>query len=150
MKICLLLLVLGLSACSASPQFTFFNGLFGGQRNRPQRPQNNVRHRPTTNLRGGRCGGGHEPNHNFDGQSFLVSWKLGCTAFTVSSGEAFCRANGMRPISLDSSAKEKEFLGLVEREHQAYFWTGGKVSGRNISWPSRKRYNSVNWSHTGG
>merc|ERR1711975_176751 len=57
-----------------------------------------------------------------------------------SEGEAFCRANGMQAISLDSSAKER----------QRYFWTGGKVNGRNISWPSRKRYNDVNWSNTGG
>jgi len=56
----------------------------------------------------------------------------------------------MRPISIDSNAKEREFLNLVGRERQRYFWTGGKVRGKNISWPSGRSYNKVNWSNTGG
>merc|ERR1711915_791019 len=64
-------------------------------------------------------------------------WRVGCSKFTQSEGEAFCRANGMQAISLDSSAKEREFLGLLAKDRQRYFWTGGKVNGRNISWPSR-------------
>eukprot|EP00090_Calanus_glacialis_P006869 TRINITY_DN1536_c0_g1_i6.p1 TRINITY_DN1536_c0_g1~~TRINITY_DN1536_c0_g1_i6.p1 ORF type:complete len:192 (+),score=32.45 TRINITY_DN1536_c0_g1_i6:85-660(+) len=147
MKISLFLSVVVLSACSASPQFGFLNGLFGGGGGR-NRPQNN-RPRPSGGG-GGRCGGGNQPNHQFQGQGYLVSWKLGCTSFTQNAGESFCRANGMRPISLDSSAKESEFLGLVGREGQKYFWTGGKVSGRNINWPSGRSYNNVNWSNTGG
>jgi len=57
-----------------------------------------------------------------------------------------------RQVSLDSPAKEREFLRLVGRDKQRYFWTGGKVDLRtgNISWPSRKRYNNVAWSNTGG
>jgi len=148
MKICLLLSLFGLSACSASPQFGFLSGLFGGNRNRG-RPSGGGG-RPSGGGGGGRCGGGNQPNHQFQGQGYLVSWKLGCTSFTQGGGESFCRANGMRPISLDSSAKEREFLGLVGREGQRYFWTGGKVSGRNIRWPSGRSYNNVNWSNTGG
>ena len=79
-----------------------------------------------------------------------MSWRLGCTGFTQSQGEAFCRSNGMRPISIDNSGKEREFTGLVAREGQKYFWTGGKMNGNRISWPSGRSYNSVNWSHTGG
>merc|ERR1712013_700708 len=61
----------------------------------------------------------------------------------------------MRPISIDSSGEEREFLGLVGRENQKYFWTGGKLSGRTrrgdtIQWPSGKVYNNVNWSNSGG
>lgn len=56
----------------------------------------------------------------------------------------------MRGISLDSAAKEREFLGLVAKDRQRYFWTGGKVNRGNIKWPSGKRYNDVNWSNTGG
>ena len=75
---------------------------------------------------------------------------MGCNDFTKSQGDAFCRANGMRSVSLDSPSKEAEFKGLVAREGQRFFWTGGSVSGRNIRWPSGRRHNNVEWSHTGG
>ena len=140
-----LVFLLGLTLSSALPQFGFLRNIFGGGRNRPQ----NNGPRPSGGG-GGRCGGGNQPNHQFQGQGYLVSWRLGCSSFTQGGGEAFCRSNGMRPISLDSSAKEREFLGLVAREGQRYFWTGGKVSGRNIRWPSGRSYNNVNWSNTGG
>jgi len=117
---------------------------------RPNRNQNGNR-RPKSGGNGKGCrGGGYQPNHRYQGKDFLVSWRVGCSKFTQSEGEAFCRANGMKAISLDSSAKEREFLGLIAKDRQRYFWTGGKVNGRNISWPSRKRYNDVNWSNTGG
>merc|ERR1711874_373778 len=147
MKISLVLSLLGLSVCSASPQFGFLGQLFGGGRNRGR--QNN-RNRPSGGGGGGRCGGGNQPNHQFQGQGYLVSWRLGCSSFTQGGGESFCRSNGMRPISLDNSAKEREFLGLVSSEGQKYFWTGGMVRGRSISWPSGRSYNNVNWSNTGG
>jgi len=148
MQVCLLLSVLCFSACCASPQFPFFNNFFG-RGNRPQRPPPQ-----STRFRGGggggSCGGGNKANHEFGGQSFLLSWRVGCTSFTHSEGESFCRANGMRPISLDSSAKEREFLRLVASDRQKYFWTGGNVRDGNISWPSGRSYNNVAWSHTGG
>lgn len=160
MKVCLLLSVLCLAASYASPQFPFFRGgrpqfpfFNGGGRARPQPPRQQF-----TSFRGGAaggsvrggCGGGHKPNHKFEGKDYLLSWRLGCTSFGVTQGEAFCRANGMKAISLDSAAKEREFLGLVARENQKYFWTGGKVSRGSITWPSGSRYDSVAWSHTGG
>merc|ERR550519_2743979 len=74
------------------------------------------------------------------GRDYLVTWKLGgaCTSFTRSQGVAYCRSQGMRPISLDTPAKEREFTGLVGREGQKYFWTGGNVNhgARTVSWPS--------------
>jgi len=151
MKISLIFSVLGLSACSAAPQFGFLGQLFGGRnRGRGNRQQNNRPSGGGGGGGGGGCGGGNQPNHQFQGQGYLVSWKLGCSSFTQGGGESFCRNNGMRPISLDSSAKEREFLGLVQREGQKYFWTGGKVRGRNINWPSGRSHNNVNWSNTGG
>merc|ERR1712106_992275 len=117
---------------------------------RPNRNQNGNR-RPKAGGSGGGCrGGGQKPNHKYQGKDFLISWRVGCSKFKQSEGEAFCRANNMIPISLDSPAKEKEFLGLVAKDRQRYFWTGGKVNNGNIKWPSGKRYNDVNWSNTGG
>ena len=152
---CVLLFIL-LTSSSATPFFLadLFQGLFGSDssngnnNNGPGngRPSNN---RPSSSANEG-CGGRNQPNHNFGGRQYLVSWRLGCTSFTQNGAEAFCRKSNMRPISIDSAAKQREFLGLVARENQKYFWTGGKVSGRSISWPSGRRYDSVNWSHTGG
>ena len=156
MKICLVLLVL-LSLGSSSPQFGFIGDIIGalfGSGNSDNRPSNNGGRRPTGGTSpssgGGGCGGGNRPNHSFGGKDYLISWRLGCKSFSQSGGESFCRNNNMRPISIDTSSKQREFLGLVARENQKYFWTGGKVSGRSIRWPSGRIYNSVNWSNTGG
>jgi len=145
MKLAVILLASGLAIASASPQGGFFGGLrnfFGGGRGRP---------------RGNRGGGGgcraNGPNHRFGGRDYLVSWRLGCTSFTSGEGAAFCRNQGMRPVSLDTPAKEREFTGLVARENQKYFWTGGNVNhGRNptISWPSGRTTSTGLWSNTGG
>ena len=128
------------------PQFGFLGNFLGGfLGNRGQAGSIS-----SGGSSGAGCGGGHRPNHQFGGQNFLVSWRLGCTGFTQGQGENFCRQNGMRPISIDNSAKESEFSRLVAREGQKYFWTGGKVNRGRISWPSGRSYNNVNWSHTGG
>jgi len=148
MRLSLLLLFAFLSLAAASPQGNpgrtqvFRQGRQGRprQRGRVQRQQ----------RRRGRCGGGHTANHRFEGKDYLVSWRIGCSSFSQGGAERFCRENGMRPISIDSGAKEREFLGLVGEERQKYFWTGGHVSGRSIRWPSGRRYNRVNWSNTGG
>ena len=34
-----------------------------------------------------------------------------------------------RPVSIDSGSKQRNFLSLVQRENQRFFWTGGKVRG---------------------
>ena len=36
-----------------------------------------------------------------------------------------------RAVSLDSEAKQRHFLGLVARDSQRFFWTGGRVRGGN-------------------
>ena len=142
MKLLVGLCLIGFSM--ASPQFGFLSNLFGGRNNgRGRRPSSG-------GVRGGGCGGGHAPNYQFGGQNFLVSWRIGCTSFTQGEGEGFCRANGMRPISIDNSGKEREFTNLVAREGQRYFWTGGRMSGGRVTWPSGRSYTNVNWSHTGG
>lgn len=143
MKVVGLLLVSSLALASAQPQ-----GFFGGIRNifRGQRP------------RGGRQNGGgscraNRPNHSFGGRDYLVSWREGCTSFSSGEGANFCRSVGMRPISLDTPQKENHFLGLVSRERQKYFWTGGNVNhGRNpsIRWASGRTTTSNKWSNTGG
>ena len=48
------------------------------------------------------------------------------------------RTAGMRAVSLDNPAKEAELSGLLTRESQPYFWTGGRVNHalRSVSWPS--------------
>ena len=176
MRLSLLLLFAFLSLAAASPQ-GLFDGFFKGnrglgprqgrqrgqetrqgrqhQRGRDQRQQGGRGQQQGRRAAGqqgrrGSCAGGHAANHRFDGKDYLVSWRIGCSSFSQGGAERFCRDNGMRPISIDSSAKEREFLGLVGEERQKYFWTGGHVSGRSIRWPSGRRYNRVNWSSTGG
>merc|ERR1719347_756160 len=146
MKITIVLTLVSLTLVAASPQFDFLSNLFGGGRNRNQRPRGGRQN----GGGGGNCGGNYQPNHRFGGQDFLVSWRVGCSSFTQRDGENFCRANGMRPISIDSSAKEREFLKLIGQDRQRYFWTGGKIRGRTITWPSGSQYSNVNWSNTGG
>ena len=46
--------------------------------------------------------------------------------------------------------KKPDHISQVGREGQKYFWTGGNVRGRSISWPSGRTHNNVNWSNTGG
>ena len=45
----------------------------------------------------GGCGApGNKPNHVFAGRDYLISWRIGCSSFSQSSADAFCRRNGMR------------------------------------------------------
>jgi len=146
MKLSGLLLLVGLALVSASPQ-----GLFGGLRNllRGGRQRGNSGNGGGGRGRGSGCNI-RGPNYR---NRYVVSWKGGCTKFTQSEGAAFCRSLNMRPISLDTPQKEREFASLVQQDGQKYFWTGGKVNhGRNptITWPSRRTTSSNLWSHTGG
>ena len=142
--------LLTLLSAHPAPQFGFLGNFLGGfLGNRGQAGQAGVSSGGSSGGGGG-CGGGHRPNHQFGGQNFLVSWKIGCNDFTQSQGESFCRQNGMRALSIDSASKEREFKALVAREGQRFYWTGGRVSGRNISWPSGRPHSNVEWSHTGG
>merc|ERR1719278_385628 len=98
---------------------------------------------------GGCQSGWNAPNYSFEGRRYLVSWRLGCTAFSQPEAAAFCRRSGLAPLSLDSAAEEREFLRLMVRAGQRYLWTGGAVRGGRITWPSGSRRQGVAWSHTG-
>jgi len=88
------------------------------------------------------------PNSGPNFGIYLVSWKNGCTSFTAREGDDYCRSNGMRAVSLDTPAKERELGQLLVREGQPYFWTGGKVNHqqRSVTWPSGRTTTRHNWS----
>jgi len=106
MKVVGVLLVSSLMVTLASAQR---GGFFGQIGNLFQRP------RGGRQQGGGRCRA-NRPNHKFQGRDYLVSWRDGCTSFSHGAGGSFCRSVGMKPISLDSTAKENHFLDLVARE----------------------------------
>merc|ERR1712142_881154 len=87
--------------------------------------------------------GFHPPNYSYQGRNYLLSWRHGCTGFSQSEADSFCRNSNMRPISIDDSQEEREIRDLILREKQKYIWTGGKLSGfgRSISWPSGRSAN---------
>merc|ERR1712154_20344 len=135
---------------SSNPQFGFLDNIVNFFR--PASNNNNI-NTNSNNISSGPGGcnsGGNRPNYQFGGKDYLVSWRLGCSRLTQARADNFCRQNNMRPISIDSFEKQREFLGLVSRENQRFFWTGGRVRGGNIQWPSGRSFNNVNWSHTGG
>merc|ERR1712183_976387 len=109
----------------------FIRGFGGGSRGGARRPAQQA-------VRGGGGGGGggacrnSEPNHSF----------------TASEGAAYCRANGMTAVSLDSADKEREFSSLLVREGRPYFWTGGQLNhrARSASWPSGRTTSQHRWS----
>merc|ERR1719481_918273 len=42
--------------------------------------------------------GFHQPNYSHLGKNYLLSWRHGCTEFSQSEAESFCRNSNMRPI----------------------------------------------------
>ena len=72
-------------------------------------------------------------NHNFEGKTFLLSWKEeGRPFFSWQEARAYCQEAGMRMVSLDSEAKREHFLGLTASESLQYFWTGGRLSADKV------------------
>merc|ERR1712038_294727 len=73
---------------------------------------------------------------------------LFCSSFTASQADAYCRSAGMRAVSLDTPQKESELSGLLTRERQPYFWTGGRVNhaARSVTWPSGATTTRHTWS----
>ena len=67
-------------------------------------------------------------NHQWQGRSYIVSWREGRNGFTHSAARSYCRGRGMRIISLDSIQKARHFLDLVESDRAPYFWAGGQIS----------------------
>jgi len=136
---------------SSNPQGFFgglrnlFQGITRPRGNRPQ-PQSTGGGRPSSGG-GGRCSNSG-PNHQFQGGDYLVSWRLGCTSFTASEAASYCSSNGMRAVSLDTPAKEREFMGLLTREGQPYFWTSGRVNhnARSVTWANGRTTSRHTWS----
>ena len=67
-------------------------------------------------------------NHNFEGKTYLLSWKEGQNHFSWTQARDWCKSNGMRIVSLDSPAKRDHFLGLTSSQGVEFFWTGGRLS----------------------
>ena len=53
-------------------------------------------------------------NHNFEGRSYLLSWREeGRPRYSWAQARDFCSSAGMRLLSLDTAAKLDHFLGLA-------------------------------------
>ena len=61
---------------------------------------------------GGCSAGGNDANHQFGGQHFIISWRLGCSQFTQASAERFCRQNNMKYDGTLSVRGERELTSF--------------------------------------
>ena len=79
-------------------------------------------------------------NHQFQGKSYLLTWRMGRNNFDWTGGVRFCQSQGMQLVSLDNKEKTEHFLRLLTSDRAPYFWSGGQVSrdSRSLSWPSGK------------
>ena len=94
-------------------------------------------------------------NYQFNGKSYLLTWRNHRNNFDWNGGVQYCRSKGMKLISLDTKEKSEHFLRLVATDRAPYFWAGGRLSrdGRSLSWQNGKT-ESVSrgqhpWSFTG-
>ena len=144
--------VLCLALVAVNGQFRFPGGgggnFFGGGR-RPAAA-------PARPFQSGGGGGGCTPTANYQsgGRNFWVSWRTCGTQFRGDQVAGVCASGGMRPVSLNNIALAQEFMGLVGREGQRWFWTGGRISGQTVTWPNGVSQNAGDlralWSPTGG
>merc|ERR1719192_876074 len=94
-------------------------------------------------------------NHQFQGKSYLLTWRMGRNNFDWTGGVRFCQSQGMQLVSLDNKEKTEHFLRLLTTDRSPYFWSGGQVSrdSRSLSWPSGKTEPIARgqhpWSFTG-
>ena len=79
-------------------------------------------------------------NHEFQGKSYLLTWRMGRNNFDWTGGVRFCQSQGMQLVSLDDKEKTEHFLRLLSTDRSPYFWSGGQVSrdSRTLTWPSGK------------
>merc|ERR1712183_615870 len=79
-------------------------------------------------------------NHQFQGKSYLLTWRMGRNNFDWTGGVRFCQSQGMQLVSPDNKEKTEHFLRLLTTDRAPYFWSGGQVSrdSRSLSWPSGK------------
>jgi len=101
--------------------------------------------------------GAQAPNHFWNGQGFVVTWKFGCRDFEQHEAREYCQSMGMEPVSLDTPEKQNEFNRLIAQDAQRFFWTGGIVDHQNqlVGWsnPNSRTIrfsDSPHWSNTGG
>jgi len=82
------------------------------------------------------AGGSGSGNHQYQGRSYLLTWRTGQNGFSHSAARSFCRSRGMRIVSLDSISKATHFMDLLERDNAPYFWAGGRTSSDKgtLSW----------------
>merc|ERR1719410_2870581 len=75
-------------------------------------------------------------NYQWEGKSYLLTWRTGRNNFAWNEGVSYCRSQGMKLISLDSKEKADHFLSLVGSDRAPYFWAGGEVSSdsRRLTW----------------
>merc|ERR1711976_195527 len=94
-------------------------------------------------------------NHNFEGKTYLLSWKEGQNHFSWTQARDWCKTNGMKIVSLDSPAKRDHFLGLTSSQGVEFFWTGGRLSSdkTELMWENGVKQPIARgvhpWSHTG-
>ena len=79
-------------------------------------------------------------NYQYDGKSYLLTWRQHRNNFDWRGGVQFCKSQGMKLISLDSKEKSEHFLRLVATDRAPYFWAGGQVSrdSRTLTWQNGK------------
>ena len=79
-------------------------------------------------------------NHQFQGKSYLLTWRMGRNNFDWTGGVRFCQSQGMQLVSLDNKEKTEHFSTVLQSDRAPYFWSGGQVSrdSRSLSWPSGK------------
>ena len=71
-------------------------------------------------------------NHQFQGKTYLLTWRMGRNNFDWRGGVSFCQSQGMRLVSLDNKEKMEHFLGLLKTDRAPYFWSGGQVKTTSI------------------
>ena len=75
-------------------------------------------------------------NYQYEGRSYLLTWRQHRNNFDWRGGVQFCQSQGMKLISLDSKEKSEHFLRLVASDRAPYFWAGGQISrdSRSLTW----------------
>jgi len=79
-------------------------------------------------------------NYQYEGKSYLLTWREHRNNFDWRGGVQYCRSQGMKLISMDSKEKSEHFLRLVATDRAPYFWAGGQISrdSRTLTWQNGK------------
>merc|ERR1712168_500421 len=94
-------------------------------------------------------------NYQWQGNDYLLTWRMGRNNFDWRGGVSFCKSKGMKLISLDNKEKAEHFLRLVATDRSPYFWSSGQISrdSRTLTWANGKTEPIARgqhpWSFTG-